>query len=157
MAFFLLKSKGKAIKLIPRHTLIHYIYNNHLGKQRGRVYKILIMIISKRHRLQQHQTLQGMSNSTFQSTKKTREPFTPPQLQKGTGRTTRFEWSELYRREENTGHLLKAKRWHWRQQAAAAGTGTVTFQHSHRLWHATGIAFPPAHMHRRTMRGTEGQ
>lgn len=44
-------------------------------------------------------------------------------------------------------------------RAAAAGTGTVTvtLQHSHRLWHATGIAFPPAHVHRRTRRGPGGK
>lgn len=106
------------------------------GKQRSRVRKILIVIVSKRHRLQ------GMSNNTFQSTKKTTEPFTPPQLQKGTGRTTRFEWSELWRRQESIWHLLKAKRWHWRQQAAAAGTGTVTFQHSHML---QVLPFPSSH------------
>lgn len=37
--------------------------------------------------------------------------------------------------------------WHWDSD----------IQHSHTLWHATGIASPPAHEHRRTRRGPGGK
>lgn len=97
------------------------------------------------------QTLQGMSNKgntrTIYTTSAAKRDGKDSQVWVSRALQDRGEYWTSSVSQEVALKAAGSSSWHWDRDIAAP----------HTLWHATGIALPPADVHRRTGRGPEGK